>query len=86
MNTERWNTLARDAATQEGFAVVDAVPWMAGEDFAYYQESMESCFAFIGTGLAPENHHPKFTVDPAAVPQTAHYLVRMAEEALKRLK
>ena len=86
VNTERWNALARDAAAQEGFAVVDAVPWMAGEDFAYYQESMESCFAFIGTGLGPENHHPKFTVDPAAVPQTARYFVRMAEEALKRLK
>lgn len=86
VNTERWNALARDAAAQEGFAVVDAVPWMAGEDFAYYQESMESCFAFIGTGLAPENHHPKFMVDPAAIPQTARYLVRMAEEALKRLK
>ena len=86
VNTERWNDLARDAAAQEEFAVVDAVPWMAGEDFAYYQESMESCFAFVGTGLAPENHHPKFVVDPAAMPMTARYLARMAEEALKKLK
>ena len=86
VNTERWNALARDMAAQEGFAVVDPVPWMAGEDFAYYQETMESCFAFVGTGLSPENHHPQFTVDPAAIPQTARYLVRMAEEALRRLR
>ena len=85
-NTERWNDLARKTAVQEGFAVVDAVPWMAGEDFAYYQELMESCFAFIGTGPAPENHHPKFTVDPAAIPMAARYLVRMAEEALRQIQ
>ena len=86
VNTERWNTLARETAAEEDFAVVDAVPWMAGEDFAYYQEAMETCFAFVGTGLSPENHHPKFTVDPAAIPQTAHYLACMAEEALRRLR
>lgn len=86
INTERWNALAKETAEQEGFAVVDAVPWMAGEDFAYYQETMETCFVFIGTGLAPENHHPKFTVDPAAIPMTARCLAHMAEEALRRLK
>ena len=86
VNTERWNTLARETAAEEGFAVVDPVPWMAGEDFAYYQEAMETCFAFVGTGLSPENHHPQFTVDPAAIPQTARYLAHMAEEALRRLR
>ena len=47
---------------------------------------METCFAFVGTGVGPENHHPQFSVDPAAIPQTARYLARMAEEALHRLQ
>lgn len=86
VNTPRWNALARDVAAEEGFAVVDAQPWMAGEDFAYYQESMESCFAFVGTGLGPENHHPQFAVDPAAIPQVGRYLACMAEKSLWELK
>ena len=85
VNTKRWRVLAEETARAEGFEVVDAAPWMAGEDFAYYQEAMETCFVFIGTGLSTENHHPKFTVDPAAIPQTACYLAHMAEEALRRL-
>ena len=86
VNTERWSVLARETGEREGFAVVDAVPWMAGEDFAYYQETMETCFVFVGTGLGPENHHPKFAVDPAAIPMSARWLARMAQEALRRLK
>ena len=86
VNTARWSALAREIAAAADFVVVEAVPWMAGEDFAYYQETMETCFAFVGTGVGPENHHPQFSVDPAAIPQTARYLVRMAEEALHRLQ
>jgi len=56
---------------------------MAGEDFAYYQETMESCFAFVGTGLGPENHHPQFTVDPEGISQVGRYLARMAEKSLR---
>ena len=83
VNTPRWNELAADVAKREGFTVVDAVPWMAGEDFAYYQETMESCFAFVGTGLGPENHHPQFTVDPEGISQVGRYLARMAEKSLR---
>ena len=86
VNTPRWAALARESAAAEGFAVVDAAPWMAGEDFAYYQESMESCFAFVGTGLGPENHHPQFTVDPEGIAQTARYLARVAVTSLRALK
>ena len=86
VNTPRRAALAREAAAEEGFTVVDAAPWMAGEDFAYYQESMESCFAFVGTGLGPENHHPQFMVDPAGISQTARYLARVAVMSLGVLK
>ena len=43
------------------FTHVEAM--MLGEDFANYLEEMDGCFAFIGGGDHPANHHGKFDFD-----------------------
>lgn len=40
---------------------------MLGEDFANYLEEMDGCFAFIGGGDHPANHHGKFDFDEEAL-------------------
>lgn len=40
---------------------------MLGEDFANYLEEMDGCFAFIGGGDHPANHHGKFDFDEKAL-------------------
>lgn len=52
--------------------VIDLVqPCMGGEDFAYYLQEAPGCFFFLG--VQPEGqiypwHHPKYTVNEAAIP------------------
>ena len=54
-----------------------AAPIMGAEDYSFFAESVSSSFVFVGTAnasLANENyvnHHPKFRVDPAALPIAA---------------
>lgn len=50
----------------------NAVPVMAGEDFAYYLEKVPGCFIFVGAGNAQieatfPHHHPKFNIDESAL-------------------
>ena len=40
---------------------------MLGEDFANYLEEIDGCFAFIGGGDHPANHHGKFDFDEKAL-------------------
>ena len=47
------------------FTHVEAM--MLGEDFANYLEEMDGCFAFIGGGDHPANHHGKFDFDEKAL-------------------
>lgn len=53
--------------------VTVAEPLMGGEDFAYYGTKVPSSFLFLGCrnpaeGAEWEHHHPRFTVDEAALP------------------
>jgi amidohydrolase len=53
--------------------VEKAVPTMGGEDFSAFQQKAPGTFFFIGAGNVQENivyphHHPRFTVDEAALP------------------
>ena len=47
------------------FTHVEAM--MLGEDFPNYLEEMDGCFAFIGGGDHPANHHGKFDFDEKAL-------------------
>lgn len=62
-------------------------PVLGGEDFAFYQQRISGCFAFIGVSHADWHtrhnvHHPKFKVDESALPIGAALHVAMALEAL----
>ena len=41
--------------------------WKTAKDFANYLEEMDGCFAFIGGGDHPANHHGKFDFDEKAL-------------------
>jgi len=64
-------------------------PLMGGEDFAFYQQRIPGCFAFLGVS-APEwetrhsVHHPKFKVDESALPIGAAWHTQIALESLTK--
>jgi len=62
-------------------------PILGGEDFAFYEQRIPGCFAFIGVSHADWQtrycvHHPKFNVDEAALPIGAALHVAMAFDSL----
>ncbi|WP_266180460.1 amidohydrolase [Dyella humicola] len=53
---------------------IEAKPWMASEDFAYFAKAVPSVYFFVGStpvgqdaSKAPANHSPKFFMDEAAL-------------------
>ncbi|HWW86607.1 MAG TPA: amidohydrolase [Vicinamibacterales bacterium] len=83
-----WGIARRAAESLVGAENVRRMdPILAGEDFAFYQQRIPGCFAFIGVSHAdwhtrPNVHHPKFKVDESALPIGAALHVAMALEAL----
>lgn len=68
--------------------VIAPRPTMGGEDFAYYAEKVPSAFIWVGArnpavGACWEHHHPKFTIDEAALPVGLEILGRAAAALLK---
>jgi amidohydrolase len=54
--------------------VIEAKPWMASEDFAWFAKEAPSVYFFVGSTpvgqnatTAPSNHSPKFFLDEAAL-------------------
>ena len=84
-NTPEWVEVARQAAQEQPLEVVEASASLAGEDFAYYQETLPGAFVLVGTGRSYSNHNPKFQVDPAALWPAAKYLAGLAEAALQHI-
>jgi IAA-amino acid hydrolase len=89
VNDERsWRVASRAAENLVGAGNVRRMdPILGGEDFAFYQQRIPGCFAFIGISHADWTarhavHHPRFTVDEAALPIGAALHVAMALEAL----
>lgn len=75
--------IAAAVAEDMRLAVVEPIPSMAGEDFAYYQQQTNGFFLFMGTSGTQEWHHPAFTVDEGALPISAHYFARLAKDVLE---
>ncbi|MDW0110784.1 M20 metallopeptidase family protein [Sporosarcina aquimarina] len=71
VNHEKETAYLRDVAQEvPGVkAVIETIPQMGGEDFAYYLENVPGTFFF--TGAQPENafphHHPKFDFDETSM-------------------
>ncbi|RUS43523.1 amidohydrolase [Cohnella sp. AR92] len=73
------------AARRVGLQVVVPAPSPAGEDFAFYQRAVPGAFFFMGTSGPHEWHHPAFDIDERALPLTAAFFARLAEDNLVQL-
>lgn len=68
--------------------IVDLDLWMAGEDFAYYSQVVDSCFYRLGTrneakGIISGVHTPTFDVDESALAIGPGLMAWMAVEELR---
>ncbi|WP_226621115.1 M20 aminoacylase family protein [Alloyangia pacifica] len=60
--------------------VLDEVaPSMGAEDFSYMLESRPGSFVYLGQGIGPSVHHPKFDFNDEAAPLGASYFVKLIE-------
>lgn len=85
VNDAIWAEQARDTAKSIGLTVVDPLPSLAGEDFAFYMKEVPGVFIFLGTSGPHEWHHPAFDVDERALTVGASFFTALALDALKRL-
>ncbi len=68
-------------------ALIDMRPSMGGEDFSAYQQRAPGVFAFVGAGnvaegIAYPHHHPRFSIDEAALGIGLRYLTAAAIDLL----
>ena len=69
-----------------GLDVRENPPSMGAEDFGVYLKRAPGAFLRIGTGGGWDNHHPRFTADPAALAPAARFFAALAEEELEWLQ
>ena len=87
--TRRMLPTLRRVAGEEN--LVEAQPFMGGEDFAYYAVKVPGLYFFLGVhdqqaGPSHGLHHPRFTVDEAALPLGVKAHVLLAIEYLRSAK
>ena len=70
--------IAREVAGA-GNVVTDLPPEMGAEDFSYMLEARPGAFLFLGQGVGPSVHHPKFDFNDAAAPFGASFFARLIE-------
>ncbi len=75
--------LARRVAEACGLQAGRQEDTMGGEDFSYYLADRPGLFVRIGTGGDYPAHHPRFTVDPAALAPAARFFARLALACLE---
>jgi metal-dependent amidase/aminoacylase/carboxypeptidase family protein len=68
--------------------VVDLDLWMAGEDFAFYSQVVDSCFYRLGTrnearGIISGVHTPTFDIDEASLETGAGLMSWLAVRELE---
>ncbi|MBV7393613.1 M20 aminoacylase family protein [Mameliella sediminis] len=61
-------------------AVDDLPPEMGAEDFSYMLNARPGAFLFLGQGLGPSVHHPKFDFNDAAAPFGASFFAALIEK------
>ena len=60
--------------------VLDEIaPSMGAEDFSYMLEARPGSFLYLGQGIGPSVHHPKFDFNDEAAPLGASYFVKLIE-------
>ena len=70
--------LARKVADRCGLRVGLQEDTMGGEDFSLYLQKAPGIFIRVGTGGGYPGHHPRFTVNPAAIAPAADYFAMLA--------
>ena len=68
--------IAREVSPQ---VIDDLAPEMGAEDFSYMLEARPGAFLFLGQGIGPSVHHPKFDFNDAAAPIGASFFARLIE-------
>ncbi|MFZ5964693.1 M20 aminoacylase family protein [Thalassococcus sp. BH17M4-6] len=68
--------VAREVTPQ---VVDDLPPEMGAEDFSYMLNARPGAFVFLGQGIGPGLHHPRFDFNDAAAPIGASYFARLIE-------
>lgn len=76
---------AAETGRKLGMDVRENPPSMGAEDFGTYLKIAPGAFLRIGTGGGWDNHHPRFTADPAALAPAARFFAAMAAGELRRL-
>ena len=76
---------AAGLARRQGLEVRENPPSMIAEDFSNYLDIAPGVMLRVGTGGGYDNHHPRFTADPAALAPAARFFAALAEGELKRL-
>ncbi|MBB6633788.1 amidohydrolase [Cohnella thailandensis] len=85
INDKRWAEVAAESARSVGLHAIVPTPSPAGEDFAYYRRAVPGAFFFMGTSGPREWHHPSFDIDELALPLTAAFFARLAQDGLDKL-
>lgn len=75
---------ARAVARELGFRVDRQEDTLGGEDFSYFLQDRPGIFIRVGSGGDYPSHHPRFTVDPAAIYPAAEYFAQLAERLLNK--
>lgn len=75
---------ARAVARELGFRVDRQEDTLGGEDFSYFLQDCPGIFIRVGSGGDYPSHHPRFTVDPAAIYPAAEYFAQLAERLLNK--
>ncbi|SNR42161.1 M20 aminoacylase family protein [Puniceibacterium sediminis] len=71
---------AVQVAREVGASVMDDLaPEMGAEDFSYMLNARPGAFLFLGQGIGPSVHHPKFDFNDEAAPYGASFFVRLIE-------
>jgi N-acetylcysteine deacetylase len=81
-NAANWTDVALEVAEQQNYVIKELSLSLGGEDFACFQEQVPGSFVKIGTGGSYSLHHPKFTVDEAALVPSANYFAQLAKRVL----
>lgn len=75
--------LARQTAARCGLTPAIQENTLGAEDFSRYGQGRPALFVRVGTGGAYPAHHPKFTVDEAALLPAANFFAALAMDCLK---
>ncbi len=80
INHAEQTRFAADIARQVSARVIDDLPpEMGAEDFSYMLQARPGAFLFLGQGIGPSVHHPKFDFNDAVAPFGASFFARLVE-------